>query len=349
MEIGVKDNTTDEIEEEIDFIGKSTLEKAKERKSLRLNYDSDSTDDDYAKENENIEEEHKDDDAEDDDMFASDDDKEVPPVTKGDDIKQSISPEYGDDNELDMENIHAYYNNVESTDDFLTFKEAKLTEPKMEAFIEKEEDFEDTYNPPKEEDKELPEDLWAADFKKDDIMKAKKAQEQRKAVKITKLKVSTEELLYRLIGFLEPVETPLEALARFRPMKRKNKKQKNPIDEESRKKNVLEITDLCEDLINDKRLEVYEMTKEELIRAYTQETGKEYKASKKRPREEEDSTEEYGEKIWEFKWSENDTVNGLFSTHEMVHWKDTYFTDEVLVKRINSSDFLLIRDIDFDE
>ncbi|KAG5420381.1 hypothetical protein I9W82_002262 [Candida metapsilosis] len=150
------------------------------------------------------------------------------------------------------------------------------------------------------------------------------------------------------------------------------------------KQNISQITNFCSVLINDKHMdvdEVYDMTREQFMRMYQSETGEEYNQSTsymKRHREEEDNTnnnndneeitdgisnsgivdteqppqsshDDYGDKIWEFKWVNDDTntINGPYSNYEMSHWKTHYFENNVEVRKLGDVKFVHIQDIHF--
>lgn len=147
------------------------------------------------------------------------------------------------------------------------------------------------------------------------------------------------------------------------------------------KNTITKLTDSCSILQNQHgQSEVYEMTKEELMRLFQKETGKYYSLNRglKRNREEEEEEEElkghenlsngdetnslvnnvreesgkeidYGEKIWEFRWMGDDLVNGPYSEYEMKHWKDTYFNNQVEVRKIGNVDFRHILNVIFDQ
>ncbi|KAG7661619.1 uncharacterized protein J8A68_004888 [[Candida] subhashii] len=310
-----------------------------------------------------------------DDMFASDDDEPKEESKNQDQLGsegeqdiipqvQEIQPNEDDsEEEVDVQ----YYNNPEEFQPGQTSKAKKG--PKIEAFNVEEEteeghfDAEGNYIRDRKDQPITGDDLWLNDFKKSDIKKAELAQREREQRETEKLlskntnMVPTEALLTQLIELLEPAETPMEALARLNP-KRSRKKAKSDIT--TQKQVISQITNQCSVLMNDKYIvDVYDLTREELMRKYKQETGTEYSKSKKRPREdsednEDDNTkgdiinsEEYGDKIWEFKWHGDDNINGPYSEYEMKHWKETYFEDRVDVRKVGETEFQNVREIDF--
>ena len=168
----------------------------------------------------------------------------------------------------------------------------------------------------------------------------------------------------------------------------KDKHTENVLDSTIIKLSISQITNFCSVLINDKHMdvdEVYDMTREQFMRMYQSETGEEYSQSTtpmKRHREEEDnanttnddddneeeitngisnsgkgdteqppqsSHDDYGDKIWEFKWLNDDTntINGPYSNYEMSHWKTHYFENNVEVRKLGDVKFVHIQDIHF--
>lgn len=206
-------------------------------------------------------------------------------------------------------------------------------------------------------------DEWM-DLKKSDIERAKKAQLERNRLdKERRMKESADEfipinrILSDLIELLEPVETPMEALTRFSPPRKSRSKKKvhNIEKDQERKKMVIRLTDLCDKLINKKGVvDAYELAREELMRRYKQETGNDYNQEsrgQKRTREDyEDNNEndDYGDRIWEFKWNGQDEIHGPYSEFEMYHWSKDYFQDSVVVRKIGETGFKPIINVDFD-
>ncbi|KAK6873869.1 Protein LIN1 [Candida tropicalis] len=357
-----------------EVLGKTRKQKQKLRNQVKLNYDSDSSDPEESDNEDVVKGKVTSQNDDEDDMFASDNEdkdmvgecretnesKKTPQFL---DVSQlegqeklviesdvSDTDEDNDDEEVD----HEYYNNTDDADIYTT---RKRRAPKMEAFNLEEEanegkfDLDGNYirnDTNGEESAPANDDVWLNDYKRKDIKKARKAQEERKKLQTNKLLERNinmdpiDVLLSGLIDILEPDETPMEALARLNPTKKKSNKKKprNQIDE-SNKELIQKVTDLCSTLINDKFLDdVYELTREELMRKYQVETGEAYKLKRgtKRAREEEDVDDEidYGEKIWEFRWIGDDEINGPYSSYEMNHWKQSYFKNKVEVRKVGS-------------
>ncbi|CAI5755609.1 unnamed protein product [Candida verbasci] len=232
----------------------------------------------------------------DDDMFASDNEN----TTGRSNGNEKNSEEEGEDFDDD------YYNSVEDFEN-REFRNKNL--PKIEAFSMKDDegivDEDGNYLPQKEESDE--EEKWLDEYKNSDIKKAKQAQQERLEKLNESKSVNMEpidEILSELIELLEPVETSFEALARLNiKIKKKNKKTQDQQLQTQIKKDIQRITDLCSILSNKKSMnDVYDLTKEELMRLYERETGKSYNRGIKRPREEEENeevnqeVEDYGEK-----------------------------------------------------
>ncbi|KAK6456841.1 uncharacterized protein RJT20DRAFT_34865 [Scheffersomyces xylosifermentans] len=412
---GRKTTSDDEVEE--DVLGNNKRYKQRHRNDLRLNYDSDSSVEDYKKQNDAIESKNgissdskKQSDDEDDDMFASDNDEEE--GMDGDDVPKNATStntkkndtqfldieefsrqegigkydeerqlglsasQSGEDDEEDEDDPDLdYYNNIENLDSD-AIKRKNKKDPKMEAFDLRDEadegrfDKDGNFIRQEEDDLTDAEEEWLNDYKKSDVKNAKKAQEMRERIEEKKLMdksndiMPIHELLTGLIDLLEVAETPMEALARLAPRKKNKKLSKNGIDsdaEKLRKETVIKITDFCDKLINDKYLnDTYDLSKEELMRIYKQETGVEFQQHArglKRSRDDEDPEDieqdtlkkdiDYGEKIWEFKWVGEEEVNGPYSSYEMEHWKETYFNNNVEVRKTGTSEFFPVDSIKF--
>lgn len=266
-----------------------------------------------------------------------------------------------------------YYTNIENyelIENINHIKDKKA--PKIEEFnLRKEEEegrFDEDGNYVENEEEENPEDVIWTGMKKEDYEKVRKAQENRDKKILERQKretpystYSTGKLIGILIEILEPTETCYEALGRLAPQhKRKRKEKKNFQDDPDRKEKITKITGVCEALINEKAVSgIYEMSREEMMRLYKQETGDEYSLStnvKKRKREGSDTEDEDHDrendeknntlrKEWEFKWNEELDINGPYTTDEITYWRDTYFDENVLVRKVGDDSFHFISDI----
>lgn len=279
-----------------------------------------------------------------------------------------------------------YQNQIEILDDATRLKMAKdKGQVKIEAFNLEEEDEEGNFDldgnyirNEKPLDENNTQDQWMDQIKGFEIAKAKVAHEKRERLQKEKRQSSrsssTASLLRKLIEILEPAETPMEALARFKPQKgsKNNSKKfaKSPDHEKEniRKKTVFELTAYCDELINDKGLsEIYDLSREELMRNFKNETGLDFeqeKKGKKRSLSEaeidneitqeqetsEDHTSQYYEdKIWEYKWVDEENVNGPFTSYEMDYWAKNYFQGNVFVRRHGQNPFRHIDEVLFNE
>lgn len=311
-----------------------------------------------------------------DDMFASDEDDEQEDKLKcpnGVDMDEfereqglgkydaeAVDAKEAEDPELAFKDEQAkqrdYYNNIENYDG----ERPKPKDVQMEAFDLRAEaeqgilDKDMNYVPEKDKDEEKDE-AWLADAKSDEIEKARRAQLQMEArsAKSRKDKLtSTESLLNTVINILEPSETPLEALSRLSPRQSKKRKKVQRVlaSDNSRKEAVYQLTGACDELMNDKGLpQIYDLSREELMRSYKGETGKEFVLQRgiKRTADSLDENDEknqvddedYGPKIWEFRWLNDDQVNGPYSAYEMKYWQGNYFNDGVEVRRVDEETF----------
>lgn len=354
-----------------DGLGNNSRYKEKQRKDLRLNYDSDSS-----SEEEDVPKKDDDDD-DDDDMFASDDEKikekknkvELLDMDKfeRDEELEGVSGAHeesydSDDSDSDSNNYYIQSENL----DYHEMKSKK--EPKLEAFNLRDDLEEGDFDAGgnfirKKQEESINDESWL-DVKKSDIKKAKLAKDKREAKKTeVRTILPTGELLRKIIEILEPSESPMEALARFAPKKRTNVKKNKKLDVESedklanetRRSQVLAITELCDDLIDEKHIiDTYDLSREELMRKYKVETGDEYNAysenrgTKRVLDENEEEQDYYGEKIWEFRWFNSPDINGPFSNYEMKHWKETYFNGQVEVRRAGEVEFLNVNNCEFE-
>lgn len=254
---------------------------------------------------------------------------------------------------IDDEKVIDYYNNIEDLDE-TEIRNKPTQEVQMEAFNLREEvengEFDKDMNyMRKNESDDDKEEAWMENVGARDIERAKTAQlrQEQEAQKEHEY-VATEKLLRDIIAVLEPAETPLEALARLRPKKTKRRNKKDVSDggdDQDRKAKVFTLTESCERLLNDKGIsQIYDTTREEMMRAYKKETGEAFQdQSKKRPRDEDDSVS------WEYRWLDEQEWNGPHSTYEMSYWKDNYFENNVEIRPVGSQQAQHISTIDFNE
>lgn len=362
----------DDEENGIEYYGRK-----KAHKEILNGYDSDSEgygesdsekEDKEPSEDEKKDEEKEDDD--DDDMFASDKEESKPAQSSGFDIDE-FEREQGlgqydkervleDEEHVDegqagidvQERQMNYHNNIEALDGVV---EKPKDDVQIEAFNLREEADQgildkDLNYIPKNEDEET-EEAWLADIKSSDIENAKKAQLKREAGFKTKTTRPTGVLLSLVINLLEPSETPLEALARLSPKKKKGKRQPALEDEKLRKKKVYDITGACDELMNEKGIaQALEMSREELMRHYKQETGEEFvidRGIKRKADSLEEEPDDYGPKEWEFRWNGEEQIHGPYSAYEMNYWKESYFNEDVEVRKTGETTFSRMNGDDF--
>ncbi|GBL50637.1 hypothetical_protein [Candidozyma auris] len=319
-------------------------------------------------------------DTDDDDMFASGDD---------DSISETKSRKKFDMDEFEREQGIGKYDEeklIESNDEKFNLVDAEeqrrqqiyygnievlkndTERPKQEVTIEafdlREEaekfEFDKNMNVVRQKDDSQKEEAWLIDVNAADIEKARLAQAKNQAQTKIRPTRCTKELLTDLITALEPSETPLEALSRLAPQKkgRKSKNLLKHLDEKLRKQQVYEITGACDELMNDKGFaKLFDLSREDLMRIYRQETGSDYKFDRGQKRTFDDAEIEddetvnvidYGPKIWEFRWKGDDQVNGPYSSYEMNYWKVNYFNDDVMIRKKGESDFRKITAEDFE-
>lgn len=380
--------------------GKQSLELGYESDSEGNNYDSEEEEEDdelitKPQLGDDISEKEKEKEDDDDDMFASEEDEEKKDVIKvakpkGFDMDQfereqglgkydleqdsgmNANPDGPNRSQTGNIETQHYRGNIDDLDGSEE-RPQHGNEVQLEAFNLREEaetgtfDKDMNYTKRENSDDENEEDAWLMGIKGTEIRKAREAQLKLDERKVTPLQsiLTTEELLENLIGLLEPAETPMEALVRLSP--KKSRKSKKNEDDQERKKMVFSITEFCESLSNEKGIyTVYDMSREELMRSYYSQTGREYQTRgiKRGIDEIEDNDvkpaeqnadegtleNEYGEKIWEYRWIDSrDDVLGLFSSYEMKFWKETYFNNSVEVRLTGTNEFKPISDVEFNE
>lgn len=323
--------------------------------SLQNGYDSDSEGVDSESETETPPKPKEDE----DDMFASDA-EEAPKGFDMDEFEKeqglgkhdsernlALQQEPEQLDEQETQEQHHYYNDAENFDG--TRPQTKI-DLKIEAFDLREEaeigtfDKDLNYTRKDKSDSENNEDAWMSNIKSADIRKAHEALKKREAASRKLSSRLLEVLLQELIQLLEPAETPLEALSGLKPPK--GKKNIDASKEALRKKTVFDLTGLCDELMSEQGVaQIYDMSREELMRAYKQETGTDFIArGTKRSlvemeSEEPQEAEDYGVAIWEFRWVGDDAINGPYSAYEMNYWVESYFANNVEVRKVGQTDF----------
>lgn len=216
-------------------------------------------------------------------------------------------------------------------------------------------------------EKDAVHDSWLEGVSRKDMKRAKEAREKRDAELREKMKeddmVPTSEILAELIRCLEKGETVLESLARLGTASKK-KKQTNKnswrqkkkaaagttgTDEmdidprnnkgkdhedpaETRRKEIVErITGAADKLLTRGQNEIYEDTREALIRQYRRESGEDWVDPK--PSDTRDGGEDgiRTTKTWEYRWTDgrdDDSVYGPYGSVEMAGWNQHGFFGE---------------------
>lgn len=253
--------------------------------------------------------------------------------TKGlDEVTEDIesSSESGDDEERDR---------VDSDmDEELGAGGKKKHAPKLDAFNMRAEQEEGRFDEAgnfvrKAYDPEAAQDSWLEGISKKDMMKAKEAQDmrdaERKARERAEDAIVTSDVLSTLITYLWVHETPMEALVRYgktAPKKKTSnswsKKKKNqamdvdanPADEAAAikaKESIDTITE-CASRLSDRGVEdIYENTRERLMRHFKRETGEDWKNP-------------HPENVqWEFHWlnAPEGDINGPYDQATMQAWE----------------------------
>lgn len=277
----------------------------------------------------------------DSDMFASDDEEkpeEKQPEPKKKKDRRMDMKSFEKEAEIDKEIDNNHFSEVSDDD-----------QPKLEAFDLRQEQeegyFDEDGNFVRNNDLDDENaDSWMKNFNKEDIENAKKAQLRQQA-KQQQVSQPIEVILRQLIDHLGPDECCMELLQKLTP--KTKAKKKDP----QRKKLVMLITECCDGLSNKGIVDVYELSKEELLRLYSRETGEEYRGKKRRRSEGEEPNEqeqnEQEQKLWQFRWLDLDEINGPYSNYEMSYWKDNYFENNVEVRKIGTSSFTHISKVEF--
>jgi CD2 antigen cytoplasmic tail-binding protein 2 len=203
-------------------------------------------------------------------------------------------------------------------------------------------------------------DSWMEGLTKGQIRRAEEGmkKQQQRLDEIAKReaeqeKMSPTERLEKLIRFLKPRETPLEALARLNQGKKKKwqpsqkwkKSKMTYIDEESTavqdenakiKEQVEEITSHADKLLALGNANIYSTPRERLIMLYQDDTGERFRED---PQSIGGSNISKASEMWEYKWPGSEEVYSSFTSKDMESWKaGGFFGDGVLCRPSGSSD-----------
>jgi CD2 antigen cytoplasmic tail-binding protein 2 len=267
------------------------------------------------------------------------------------------SSESGDDEDRDR---------VDSDmDEELGAGSKKYHAPKLDAFNMRAEQEEGRFDEAgnfvrKAYDPEAAQDSWLEGISKKDMKKAKEAQDMRDAEKKARERaedaIMTSDVLSNLIMHLDVGETPMEALVRYgkaAPKKQTNtwnKKKKNQameIDQDpaqeaaaAKAKEAIDTITECASRLSDRGVEdIYDHTREMVMRQYKRETGEDWKNP-------------HPEKVqWEFHWltAPEGDVNGPYDQATMQAWEQAgQFTAGAEFRRVGETGWSRLLDFEDD-
>ncbi|QPG73767.1 hypothetical protein FOA43_001081 [Brettanomyces nanus] len=213
-----------------------------------------------------------------------------------------------------------------------------LSDSKMESFSMEEDDEEET-------------ELWLKKIKKSDIIKAREAEsarkthqeEQERKKRKQKETTKTWELMEELIKFLEPAETSEELLQRkYHQLKRSKDKAKRDILQGE----IRRLTDVIEQISDRDYPAVYEISREQFLREYRKEAGKEWQLATGGAT---GRLANHSAVEWEYRWNLDDEITyGPFDSATMHGWKEDYFQNNVAyARKVGATQFQDAREIDY--
>jgi len=280
--------------------------------------------------------------------------------TKGPDkVTEEVesSSESGEDEERDR---------VESDmDEELGAGSKKKHAPKLDAFNMRAEQEEGRFDEAgnfvrKAYDPEAAQDSWLEGISKKDMKRAKEAQDMRDAEQKARERaedaIITSEVLSTLIAHLDVGETPMEALVRYgkaAPKKQaktwNKKKTSQPMDVDAapeeeaaatKAKQAIDTITECASRLSDRGVEdIYENTREMIMRQYKRETGEDWKNP-------------HPENVqWEFHWltAPEGDVNGPYDQATMQAWEQAgQFAAGAEFRRAGETEWSRLLDFDDD-
>ncbi|KXN74815.1 hypothetical protein CONCODRAFT_76686 [Conidiobolus coronatus NRRL 28638] len=201
----------------------------------------------------------------------------------------------------------------------------------------------------KQKDENSHHDSWMNGISRQEMEKAKKAQEKKERKSMEQAQKSdkkssfqkSSDIKLELIKLMKPGETILSVLSRLKVKKPKfntSKKSKaaeseSSEDIEEKKKTIEKITELTEKLIDKGELDIYSARFEDLARTLKNERV--LSATWKHG----DPTDKQSQTLYEYKWKEVDEVYGPYSYHDMVQWNQQgYFEAGILIRQFESGD-----------
>jgi CD2 antigen cytoplasmic tail-binding protein 2 len=204
-------------------------------------------------------------------------------------------------------------------------------------------------------DPEAAQDSWLEGISKKDMLKAKEAHDMREAEQKARERaedaIVTSDVLSNLILQLDVGETPMEALVRYGKMAPKKTKKNNShamdVDADpareaaaTKAKQAIDTITECASRLSDRGVEdIYEHTREQIMRQYKRETGEEWKNP-------------HPESIqWEFHWlaASDEDVNGPYDQATMRAWEQAgQFAAGAEFRRVGEREWSRLLDFDDD-
>ena len=203
-------------------------------------------------------------------------------------------------------------------------------------------------------DPEAAQDSWLEGISKKDMRKAKEAQDmrdaERKARERAEDAIATSDVLSSLISYLEVGETPMEALVRYgkaapkkQPKKKKSQAMQVDVDPAqeaagAKAKEAIDTITECAGRLSDRGAEeIYENTREEIMRQYKRETGEDWKNP-------------HPEAVqWEFHWftAPEGDINGPYDQATMQAWEQAgQFAAGAEFRRVGETEWSRLLDFD---
>jgi CD2 antigen cytoplasmic tail-binding protein 2 len=205
-------------------------------------------------------------------------------------------------------------------------------------------------------DPEAAQDSWLEGISKKDMLKAQEAKDMRDAEQKARERaedaIITSDVLSTLISHLDVGETPLEALVRYgkaapKKQPKKNKAQAMDVDADSaqeaaatKAKEAIDTITECASRLEDRGVEdIYENTREMIMRQYKRETGEDWKNPNPETVQ------------WEFHWltAPDGDVNGPYDQATMRAWEQAgQFAAGAEFRRVGDTEWSRLLDFDDD-
>jgi CD2 antigen cytoplasmic tail-binding protein 2 len=205
-------------------------------------------------------------------------------------------------------------------------------------------------------DPEAAQDSWLEGISKKDMLKAQEAKDMRDAEQKARERaedaIITSDVLSTLISHLDVGETPLEALVRYgkaAPKKQPKKKKAQAMDVDAdsaqeaaatKAKEAIDTITECASRLEDRGVEdIYENTREMIMRQYKRETGEDWKNPNPETVQ------------WEFHWltAPDGDVNGPYDQATMRAWEQAgQFAAGAEFRRVGDTEWSRLLDFDDD-